>query len=85
MGVGKALLIHPKARWFLETGRGVSIRGGIWERRSENNHKGEVDVQILMKDPDYCFYLKVSHKKNMMLARLKQKARSKRWSRMVVA
>lgn len=67
--------------------RGVRCEfcGGILEKRSLGNHEAEVGVQVLVKDPDYCLHLKVSHKKITMLAKLKQKARLKRWSWRVAA
>lgn len=50
-------------------------------RGSVSYHKAEVDVQVLIQEPGHHLRLNVPHKKTMMLARLKQKARSNRWSR----
>ena len=47
-------------------------------RGSVSYHKAEVDVQVLIQEPGHHLGLNVPHKKTMMLARLKQKARSNR-------
>lgn len=52
------------------------------ERGSVRYHEAEVDVQLLHQEPAHRLCLNIPHKKTMMLARFKQKARSNRWSRM---
>lgn len=54
------------------------------ERGSVSYHEAEVDIQVLIQEPGHHLSLNVPHKKTMMLARLKQKARSNRWSRRAV-
>lgn len=44
-------------------------------------HEVEVDIQALVQEPGHHLSLNVPHKKTTMLARLRQKARSTRWSR----
>lgn len=51
------------------------------ERRSVRYHEAEVDIQVLIQEPGRHLRLSIPHKKTMMLARLKQKVKSNRWSR----
>lgn len=56
-------------------------KGHIRKMESVSYHETKVGIQVLSQEPGHQVSLNVPHKKTMMLARLKQKARSKRWSR----
>lgn len=81
-------MLHPevKSHWpeagsHAYASRGSSDLEPSEERGSVSYHEAEVDIQVLIQKPGHHLSLNVPHKKTMMLARLKQKARSNRWSR----